>query len=215
MPTLDTIPADTRRQVERGISVLRQGGLVAFPTDTVYGLGARADLAPAVERVYTVKKRPRSKGLPLLLSHVSQIGEVAHPVSETAWLLARHFLPGALTLVLCKSNFVSDTVAAGATVAVRVPAHPIPAALVESLGVPVVGTSANLGGLPSLLAAEEVRAQLGNRIDLVIDGGPNPGGRESTVVDVTGEMPVVLREGAISVAEIERVCGGIMVKERS
>jgi L-threonylcarbamoyladenylate synthase len=215
MPTLDTIPADTRRQVERGISVLRQGGLVAFPTDTVYGLGTRADLAPAVERVYTIKKRPRSKGLPLLLSHVSQIGEVAYPVPETAWLLARRFLPGALTLVLCKSNFVSDTVAAGATVAIRVPAHPIPAALVESLGVPVVGTSANLSGLPSLLAAEEVRAQLGNRIDLVIDGGPNPDGRESTVVDVTGEMPVVLREGAISVAELERVCGGIMVKERS
>jgi L-threonylcarbamoyladenylate synthase len=100
-------------------------------------------------------------------------------------------------------------------VAVRVPAHPVPVALIEGVGVPIVGTSANLSGQPSLLTANEVGAQLGDKIDLVIDGGRCPGGRESTVVDVTGETPVVLREGAISVAELRRVCGSIMVRERS
>jgi L-threonylcarbamoyladenylate synthase len=96
---LAKIPADVRRQVERGISILRRGGLVAFPTDTVYGLGACANLAPAVERVYTVKQRPRSMELPLLLAHTSQLNGVACSVPEITWLLAKNFLPGALTLV--------------------------------------------------------------------------------------------------------------------
>jgi L-threonylcarbamoyladenylate synthase len=213
---LAKIPADVRHQAERGISILRRGGLVAFPTDTVYGLGACASLAPAVERVYTVKQRPRSMELPLLLAHTAQLNEVACSVPEIAWRLAKNFLPGALTLVLYKSDFVPEVVTCGATtVAVRVPAHPVPVALIEGVGVPIVGTSANLSGQPSLLTADEVSARLGDRVDLVIDGGRCPGGRESTVVDVTGETPVVLREGAISVAELQRVCGSIMVRERS
>jgi L-threonylcarbamoyladenylate synthase len=212
---LTGISADILRQVERGVAILKSGGLVAFPTDTVYGLGACADLAPAVERVYNVKQRPRDMALPLLLASTAQISEVSYPVPETARLLAEYFLPGALTLVLPKSGLVADIVTGGAaTVAVRVPAHPIPVALIEGIGVPIVGTSANLSGQPSLLTAKEVHAQLGDRVDLVIDGGRCPGGQESTIVDVTGEVPVVLREGAIPVAELRRVCGRIMVKER-
>jgi len=211
---LDKFPSDIQEQVERGVSILKQGGVVAFPTDTVYGLGAWANLYQAVERVYQIKERPRNMALPLLLAHTSQISEVAEPVPPLAWLLARSFLPGALTIVLHKSNSVPDIITGGgSTVAVRIPAHPIPVALAEGLGAPIVGTSANLSGKPSLLTADEVYAQLGDKIDLVIDGGRCPGGRESTIVDVTGETPVVLREGAISTEELRKVCESIVFKQ--
>ena len=211
---LTNLPLDIQRQVDRGISILNQGGIVAFPTDTVYGLGAGANLHRAVERIYEVKKRPLNMALPLLLAHASKISEVAESVPPIVWLLARKFMPGALTIVLHKSKSVSDIITGGGTtVAVRVPAHPIPIALADGLGMPVVGTSANLSGKPSNLTAGEVYSQFGDKIDLVIDGGRCPGGRESTVVDVTGERPVVLREGAISQDELKQVCGDIVLKE--
>jgi len=204
------LSTELQEQVRRAISVLKGGGIVAFPTDTVYGLGAGANLPQAVARVYQVKDRPRSMALPLLLAYPAQIGEVARVVPPVARLLVRHFLPGALTIVLLRSGSVPDVITGGGeTVAVRVPAHPVPVALARGLGMPVVGTSANLSGQPSALTADEVYAQFGDRIDLVIDGGRCPGGRESTIVDVTGEVPVVLREGAISREELERVCGDI------
>jgi L-threonylcarbamoyladenylate synthase len=200
------LPSEIQAQIERGISILKQGGLVAFPTDTVYGLGAGASNQPAVAKIYQIKERPRDMALPLLLAHTSQISEVASPVPPIAWLLADKFLPGALTIVLYKSNSVLDIVTGGgSTVAVRIPAHPIPVTLAQDLG-PIVGTSANLSGKPSALTADEVCSQFGDKIDLVIDAGRCPGGRESTIVDVTGEVPVVLREGAIPREELKRVC---------
>ncbi len=208
------LPPDIQRQVDRGISILKRGGIVAFPTDTVYGLGACANLYQAVERVYQVKERPRNMALPLLLAHTLQISEVAEPVPLIAWLLAHTFLPGALTIVLHKSNSVPDIITGGGiTVAVRIPAHPIPVALADGLGMPIVGTSANLSGKPSVLTADKVYSQFGDKIDLVIDGGRCTGGRESTIVDVTGEIPVVLREGAISREELKQVCKSIVFKE--
>jgi len=204
---LTTLPLPIQQQVERGVSILKQGGIVAYPTDTVYGLGASANLQSAVERVYQVKERPRNMALPLLLANISQISEIAEPVPPVAWLLARNFLPGALTIVLPKSKAVPDFIAAGGmTVAIRIPAHPVPVALIEGLGVPIVGTSANLSGKPSTLTADEVHSQFGDRLDLIIDSGRCSGGKESTIVDVTGETPVVLREGAISKEELKRVC---------
>ncbi len=203
-----------QQQVELGISMLRQGGLVVFPTDTVYGLGASVSVPQAVERVYKLKERPLNMALPLLLADISQIGEVAESVSPIAWLLADRFLPGALTMVLYKSKSVPGIITAGGrTVAVRIPAHPVPVALVRGLGAPIVGTSANLSGKPSALTADEAYSQFGDKIDLVIDGGRCPGGRESTVIDVTGEVPVVLREGAISGEELRQVCGNIVLKQ--
>jgi L-threonylcarbamoyladenylate synthase len=152
--------------------------------------------------------------LPLLLADVSQITEVAESVPPTAWVLINRFLPGALTLVLYKSSSVPGIITGGgATVAVRIPAHPVPIALVEGLGAPIVGTSANLSGKPSPLTAEEVYSQLGDRVDLIIDGGRCPGGKESTVIDVTDKIPVVLREGAISREELKQVCGNITFKK--
>ena len=205
--------SSVQKQLEQGISILKKGGVVAFPTDTVYGLGAIIN-PRAVERIYRVKERPRSMPLPLLLADKSQIGEVADPVTPTAWLLAERFLPGALTIVLFKSRAVPDFITAGdKTVALRIPAHPIPVALIRGVGAPVVGTSANLSGQPSALTAEEVYVQLGGKVDLIIDGGRCPGGRESTIVDLTGETPLILREGAISIEELRQVCPNIVVKE--
>ena len=203
---------DIRQQVKEGISILKQGGIVALPTDTVYGLGACMHIHKAVEQVYAVKERSQDMPLSLLLAHMSQISEVAEPVPPVAWLLAESFLPGALTLILHKSKLVPDIVTAGGiTVAVRIPAHPVPVALVEGLGAPISGTSANLSGKPSALTAGEVYSQFGDKIDLVIDGGHCPGGRESTIVDVTGEVPVVLREGAIALSELKQVYGSIVL----
>ena len=204
---VNKLAASIQQQVEQGIKILKQGGIVAFPTDTVYGLGASISSNQAVERVYQVKKRPHSIALPLLLADKSQIGEVAEAVPAVAWLLADKFLPGALTIVLFKSKSVPDIVTGGGkTVAIRIPAHPVPIALAQGLGTPIVGTSANLSGKPSSLTAGEVRTQLGDKVDLIIDGGRCPGGRESTIVDLTGETPLILREGAISREELKQVC---------
>ncbi len=211
---LTKLPPDIQRQVDSGIAILRRGGIVAFPTDTVYGLGASVNRYRAVERIYRVKERPRRMALPLLLADRLQISEVAEPVPPVAWLLADNFFPGALTIVLHKSNSVPDIITAGGlTVAVRIPAHPIPVALADGLGMPLVGTSANLSGKPSVLTADEVHAQFGEKIDLIIDGGRCPGGRESTIVDVTGKTPVVLREGAISGEELKQVWESILLQE--
>ena len=203
-----------QQQVKLGVSILKRGGLVAFPTDTVYGLGASANVPQAVERVYMVKKRPPNMALPLLLADISQISEVAEPVPPIVWLLADKFLPGALTIVLPKSKSVSDIITAGGmTVAIRVPAHPVPVALARGSGAPIVGTSANLSGKPSALTADEVKSQFGDEVDLVIDGGRCPGGKASTVVDVTGETPTILREGAVSEEELRGVCGNIVLRQ--
>lgn len=192
-----------QKQVEEAISILKEGGIVAFPTDTVYGLGASISIPQAVERVYEVKERPKNMPLPLLLADKSQISEVAEPVPPIAWLLAERFWPGALTIVLFKSKSVPDIVTGGGkTVAIRIPAHPTPIALIQGVGTPIVGTSANLSGKPSALTAEEVHAQLDGKVDLIIDGGRCLGGKESTIVDLTGETPLILREGAISQEEL-------------
>jgi len=203
-----------QQQTKKGISILKEGGLVAFPTDTVYGLGACMTIPQAVERVYKVKERPLNMPLPLLLADKSQITKVAETVPPVAWLLIDRFWPGGLTLVLPKSSYVPSLITAGGTtIAIRIPAHPVPIALIDGLGTPIVGTSANLSGKPSPLTADEVVAQIGDRIDLVIDGGRCPGGKESSIVDVTGETPVLLREGAISREELEHICGRIILKK--
>lgn len=202
---------DIQQQIERGITILRQGGLIAYPTDTVYGLGAAMSLPRSVARIYEVKRRPQSLPLPLLLADVSQIEEVAGTVPPSAWCFIRHFFPGALTLILPKSGSVPAIITGGGnSVAVRIPDHPVPVGLIKGLGVPIVGTSANISGRPSPLTADEVSAQLGGKIDLIIDGGRCPGGKESTIVDVTGEIPVIRRQGAISMEELRRVCGNIV-----
>ena len=196
------------KQIELAIATLKKGGIVAYPTDTVYGLGADPLNAQAVAKIYKVKRRPHNLPLPLLLAEKSDLQKVASVVPEIAWQLAERFLPGGLTLVLKKSPWVPDIVTAGGdTIAVRIPNHPVSIALIRGLGNPIVGTSANLSGSPSPFTAEEVRQQLGDAVDLIIDGGRCPGGIESTVLDVSGEVPTLVREGAIPKSELEKICG--------
>jgi len=184
--------------------ILAEGGLVAFPTDTVYGVGAHALQPDAVERIYTAKIRPRDKAIPILLAKPDDLVLVAEGITETAWLLAERFWPGGLTLVLPKKANVPDVVSAGGpTVAVRVPDHPVPLALIAALGAPLAATSANLSGHPSPVTAQEVKAELGGRIELILDGGQCPGGIPSTVLDLSADPPTVLRAGAINVEEIK------------
>jgi len=208
---MGNLTAAIQKQVEQAITILKRGGIVACPTDTVYGVGAAINIEPAVERVYRIKGRPLGRSLPILLADKSQMAEVARVVPPLAWRLADRFFPGALTIVLFKSESVPDIVTGGRkTVAVRVADHPIPIAIVRGLGVPIVGTSANLSGSPSALTAEEVRAQIGDRVDMIIDGGRCPGGIESTIIDVSGEKPRILRQGPISMEELKTVCPSLV-----
>jgi len=192
-------------QVKEAVQILKKGGVIVLPTDTVYGLGADAFNSKAVDRIYEIKNRPRHLPLPLLLSGVSQITMIAESVPEVGWFLASRFWPGGLTLVLPKIASLPSYLTRGPTIAVRIPNHPICLALIEGLGRPIIGTSANISGRPSCLTTDEVKQQLGDKVDLIIDGGKCPGGGESTIVDVTGEVPVVLRQGIIAQYEIDKI----------
>ncbi|MGH2437704.1 MAG: L-threonylcarbamoyladenylate synthase [bacterium] len=188
----------------RAVETLSAGGVIVFPTDTVYGVGCRIDNDDAVRRVYAVKNRPRTEALPVLLADVAQLDQYARDVPAVARRLVGRFWPGALTVVVRRSDRMPSLVAGGgSTVALRVPNHPVPRALIGKAGVPIVGTSANTHGMPSPVTAQQAVFDLGDRVDLVLDGGRVPGGRESTVVDVTTDPPRVLREGAIAAREIE------------
>lgn len=193
----------------RAIETLTQGGVVVYPTDTVYGVGCRIDDDAAVRRLFVLKGRPHTEALPVLLADVAQLDQYARDVPPAARRLVSRFWPGALTVVLRRSERVPSLVAGGGpTVALRVPNHPVPRALVRAVGVPIVGTSANTHGMPSPVTAQLAVYDLGDRVDLVLDGGRVPGGRESTVVDVTSQSPRVVRQGAIPAKEIESLFGG-------
>jgi L-threonylcarbamoyladenylate synthase len=193
-----------QREIEKGVKILQKGGVIAFPTDTVYGLGADAFNSTAVERIYEIKNRPQHLQLPLLIADVERLTTLAEPIPEIAWFLARRFWPGGLTLVLPKADSGPAYLASEPTIAVRVPNHPVSRALIQRLGNPIIGTSANISGQPAALTADEVGQQLGGKIDFVINGGKCPGGKESTVVDVTRESPVILRPGIIPSHEIDK-----------
>jgi len=193
--------------LERAAGVLRAGGLVAYPTDTVYGLAALPADDAAVERLFAAKGRPAERAMPLLIASPADLASVAADVPEVAQRLMRAFWPGALTVVLRRAPAFRSPAIAGDTVGVRVPDHPVPRELVWLLGSPITGTSANLSGRPEALTAYDVREQLGDTVDLVIDGGRCPGGRPSTVVDCAVEPSRVLREGAISREELVRAAG--------
>ena len=193
-----------KQQVAEAVSILKSGGVIAFPTDTVYGLGADVFNTRAVERVYEIKNRPKNQQFPLLIADARQLTALAEPIPEITWLLARLFWPGGLTLVLSKKDSLPAYLASGPTIAVRVPNHPVCLALIKGLGNPITGTSANTSGRPAASTAEEVGQQLEGKIDLVINGGKCPGGKESTIVDITREPPTVLRQGIIPSHEIDK-----------
>jgi L-threonylcarbamoyladenylate synthase len=202
----DQLSDKIRKQIKKAVDILSKGGVIAFPTDTVYGLGAGIHNESAIKRIFEIKKRSTSVALPVLLADISQLSEVSMTLSAQAWRLIKEFMPGGLTLIVYRSQGVSDLITAGGdTVAVRIPDHPVPRALIKGIGMPIVGTSANISGSPTLISAEDVRRELGNAVDMVIDAEPPPNGKESTVVDMASNIPVVLREGAISRSQIARV----------
>jgi L-threonylcarbamoyladenylate synthase len=194
-----------KKQIERAVIALRRGGVVAFPTDTVYGLGASIYCEPAIERIYQLKQRPRSMALPVLVASAAQMEMLARDMPVSARRLLDNIPPGGLTLVLPASEAVPGSITEGDTVAVRLTTHPVALSLIAGLGAPVVATSANLSGRSSATTAAEARSQLGNGVDVIVDGGPAPGGTESTIVDLSGEKPALLREGAVPFHEIERL----------
>jgi L-threonylcarbamoyladenylate synthase len=190
--------------------VLHGGGLVAFPTETVYGLGANALDASAVARIFAAKGRPANNPLIVHISETSQVQQVAADWPASAERLAERFWPGPLTLVLPKRDTVPEIVTArGPTVAVRVPAHPVAEALLRASGLPIAAPSANRSTELSPTRAEHVLGGLQGRIEMLLDGGPTSGGIESTVLDLTTIPPRLLRPGPIGVAELEAVIGSL------
>jgi len=211
-PALRVVPVDAAHPagatLERAAGIIRGGGLVAFPTETVYGLGADAMNVKAVGRIFAAKGRPATNPLIVHLHEAEAAKVLAREWPTAAVLLADRFWPGPLTLILRKSPSVPDAVTAGlSTVALRVPAHPVARALLRAAEIPVAAPSANPYMAVSPTTAAHVAEGLGDAVDMILDGGPTPVGIESTVVDLSGESPRLLRPGSISREEIEVLIG--------
>jgi L-threonylcarbamoyladenylate synthase len=205
-------PNDSR--LRAAADMLRDGKLVVFPTETVYGIGANALDAKAVERIYLAKGRPPNNPLIVHLGDRKDLVGVTSGVPASAEILTSKFWPGPLTLVLPKNPRIPAIVTAGGpTIAVRIPAHPIARRLIQLAGVPVAAPSANRSGELSPTRAEHVAAGLGGLVDLIIDAGPTQVGLESTVLDLTTDPPRLLRPGQITPAQIEAEIGPIVRRE--
>ncbi len=195
------LSASAPNAIATAVDLLQRGGIVAMPTDTVYGIGALLTDAAAIERLYAVKGREHTKSIAVLLAGAEQLPQVAQGASPAALRLAARFWPGALTLVVPRLPSLPSALSQTDTVGVRVPNHPIVLQLLTASG-PLAVTSANLSGQPDALTAQAVLAQLEGRIDLVLDGGATPGAVPSTVVDTIASPPRILRAGPISESEI-------------
>ena len=195
------LPASSQAAISEALKVMQSGGLVAFPTDTVYGVGALAFDAKAVESIYLAKDRPVEKAIPVLIGDPADLEKVGTDIPDSARKLASRFWPGPLTILVPKRTDIPESVSATHTVGVRVPDHEVARGLLRAAG-PMAVTSANISGKPSPVTAQEVYEQLKDRIDLIIDGGKTPGGVPSTLVDCTSAELKVLREGPIPLAEL-------------
>jgi len=200
------LSASEPEALEVALEVLQQGGLVAFPTDTVYGLGALIQRPQAIEQLYRVKGRESSKAIPVLLGNLDEMMRVALQPRGWALRLAERFWPGPLTLVVPKNPVLPAILSPLPTIGVRMPDHPTALALLRRTG-PLAVTSANLSGGASTVTAGEVLEQLQGRIPLILDGGRTPGGTPSTVVDCSGEEPKILRPGPISLEDLLQALG--------
>lgn len=197
--------------IARAAEVLRHGGLVAFPTETVYGLGADASRPEAVRKIFAAKGRPADHPLIVHLAEPAQLPRWAVDIPADAWRLADAFWPGPLTLVLKRRPDINDVVTGGQdTIGLRVPSHPVARALLRAFGGGVAGPSANRFGRISPTTAAHVRAEFGDGLEAILEGGQSEVGIESTIVDLSGEAPAVLRPGHISAEEVGRVLGTIV-----
>jgi L-threonylcarbamoyladenylate synthase len=201
----------TANEIREAAAILRSGGLVAFPTETVYGLGADADNEAAVRKIFAAKGRPADHPVIVHLAEMMEMVEWSGQIPKEAWRLAETYWPGPLTLILPRLPRAKDVVTGGLeTVGLRVPSHPIAQSLLRQFGGAIVAPSANRFGHVSPTRAEHVRQEMEGRVDLILDGGDCEVGLESTIVDLSGDEPVILRPGAITQQQVEAVCGQYM-----
>ncbi len=202
------LPASDTEAFAHAVRLLRAGKVIAFPTDTVYGIGANGTSEQAIERLFVVKSRQRDKAIPVLLANASDLSLVASEIPEVAVVLAERFWPGGLTLVVpAAAHLPAVLTAGGDRVAARVPNHPTTRAIIDALRAPLAATSANISGARDPATAGQVLTQLNGRIPLILDAGPTRGNVPSTVVDVTVDPPVVRRVGIITIEQIEQALG--------
>jgi tRNA threonylcarbamoyl adenosine modification protein (Sua5/YciO/YrdC/YwlC family) len=185
---------------------VKAGGIIAFPTDTVYGIGVSAFQTTAIEKIYQVKGRSTLKAIPILLGDSDTSRQITPPLLPSVQKLVNEFWPGPLTLVLPLLTSLPDNLSPTPTIGLRVPDHEFTRSLLEATG-PLATTSANLSGEPSALTADEVQSQLGTSVDLILDGGKSPGGMASTVLDCTTDQLSILREGPLSWNDIQSILG--------
>lgn len=203
-------PIENTRKIEEAAALLRDNEVVAFPTETVYGLGANAKSDEAVKKIFEAKGRPSDNPLIVHISNAGQLEELVEHVPDKARMLMDAFWPGPLTLVFPKKEVLSKIATAGLdTVAIRMPDHPLALALIEAADLPIAAPSANLSGKPSPTTAQHVDKDLNGRIRCIVDGGETGVGVESTVVDCTEEIPVILRPGGVTKEVIESIIGPV------
>ena len=206
LPTILMLSTVQQSQINSAAALLKKGGVVAIPTETVYGLAADASNVEAVKRIFTIKGRPETHPLIVHIADESQMAHWAHNIPDSAKLLARHFWPGPLTLILPRNGKVSDSITGGQdTVGLRVPDHPVALALLRALGTnaALAAPSANRYGHISPTTAQHVHDELGDSVDMILDGGPCQVGLESTIVSCTGDTVTILRPGGVPVSAIE------------
>ena len=192
----------------RATEILSDGGVIALPTDTLYGVSANALDPAAASKVFGVKGREERSPLPIFVSDPGDLYKYGRDIPDVALRLAEIFWPGKLTIVVAKSDLVPDVVSGGLdTVGLRIPDHPTPREIVAQLGEPITATSANVSGKRALTAAADVLSELGSRLDLILDGGVLAPSAPSTVIDVTANPPRILREGALSASDIQKLSG--------
>jgi L-threonylcarbamoyladenylate synthase len=193
--------------IQRAAIDIQQGGIIAFPTRCLYGLGADAFNSDAVQRIFQLKQRPVQKPILILIDHRRKLEPLVSRISNVASRLMDQFWPGRITLVFEAADSVPHFLTAGTgKIGIRLPGHPVAFALSDSLGIALTGTSANLSGSPGCHRIEDLDPELGRQLDAVLDAGALKGGTGSTVVDVTAEIPRILREGEISAQEIMALC---------
>ena len=199
-------PDTTSKAIENIQSVLNSGGVIAFPTDTFYGLGADPFNPDALSKIFQIKQRPADKPLLVLIHSLDQLEDLTHGVTDNARKLMEHFWPGPLTLILEAAPELPDALTAGTgTIGIRLPGHPFTRKILEALERPLTAPSANISGAGESRTTQQVESSLGGKLDLIVDGGPAPGGKPSTVLDATTNPPTLIREGALSRSDLESV----------
>ena len=209
---VDLSQPDSAEVIQTAAKILQEGGLVAFPTETVYGLGGNGLDSAACEKIYLAKGRPSDNPLILHISEFEELNPIVGEISPAAKKLMDAFWPGPLTMVFPKSEIVPEKATGGLdTVAVRFPSHPVARAIIRAAGLPIAAPSANSSGKPSPTRASHVEFDLNGKIDMIIDGGAAEWGLESTIVDVSGEVPMILRPGAVTKEMMEKVVGTVEI----